>query len=166
MNVRSVEVEVNGVRRALHVEPRTLLSDALRDQLGLVGLHAACEQGACGTCTVLWNGRTVRSCLTFAIQVEGQELTTVEGVGSADALHPVQEALARHHGLQCGYCTSGVVLSAIELLEQLDEPSADDVAAWMSGNLCRCTGYRGIVEAITALAAAENGKRDDHGEQV
>ncbi|MAT04170.1 MAG: hypothetical protein CL424_03890 [Acidimicrobiaceae bacterium] len=156
MSTQSVQVIVNGRHRSVDVEPRTLLSDALREELGLLGLHSACEQGVCGSCTVLIDGRSVRSCLTFAVQVADAEVVTIEGVGSADVLHHVQDALSRHHGLQCGYCTPGVVLSAIELLDTLSEPTRNDVEEWMSGNLCRCTGYSGIINAICDVAQSRS----------
>lgn len=148
MSKRIVTTVINGIERRLEVEPRTLLVDALRSELGLLGTHAACEQGSCGSCTVLWNGESVRSCLLLAAQAEGVDITTIEGIGTPEQLHPVQEALSQKHGLQCGYCTAGVVLSAIELLGRSGAPSRHEIEAWMSGNLCRCTGYLGIIDAV------------------
>jgi carbon-monoxide dehydrogenase small subunit len=147
-----IALTVNGAPRELDVEPRELLVDVLRDRLDLRGVHIACEEGACGTCTVLVDGRGVRSCLMFGVQVAGCEVTTIEGVGTATDLHPIQRALSQHHGLQCGFCTPGVVLSALELLRDVPAPTRAEIEEGMSGSLCRCTGYVPIVDAITALA--------------
>ena len=152
-----VAVSVNGVDHELELEPRELLVDVLRDHLGLTGVHAACDQGACGSCTVLVDGSGVRSCLMFGVQVAGREVTTIEGVGSAGDLHPIQRALSEHHGLQCGYCTPGVVLTALELLRDTPEPTVEEIHAGMSGSLCRCTGYSSIVDAVAAVAAGGHG---------
>lgn len=146
---------LNGESAVVDAEPRELLLDVLRDRLGMTGTHAGCEQGACGACTVLIDGEGVRSCLMFAVQVGGCDVRTIEGVAaSPDALHPVQQALSEHHGLQCGFCTPGMVLTAIDLLEHNPAPSRAEIEAWMSGNLCRCTGYVGIVDAVQSLSAA------------
>jgi carbon-monoxide dehydrogenase small subunit len=152
-----VTVSVNGVDHELDLEPRELLVDVLRDDLGLTGVHAACDQGACGSCTVLVDGSGVRSCLMFGVQAAGREVTTIEGVGAPGDLHPIQRALSEHHGLQCGYCTPGVVLTALELLRDTPEPTAEEIDAGMSGSLCRCTGYTSIVDAIAAVAASGRG---------
>jgi carbon-monoxide dehydrogenase small subunit len=152
-----IELEVNGRPVRLDVEPRELLLDVLRTRLGLTGTHAGCEQGACGTCTVLMDGFAVRSCLMFAVQADGKTITTIEGVAPPDRLHPVQQALCEHHGLQCGFCTPGMVLAAIELLQRTPTPTREEVELAMSGNLCRCTGYVAIVDAIEAAAAALRG---------
>lgn len=150
---RHVRCTVNGEAAELRVEDRDLLADALRDQLGLKGLHVACGEGACGTCTVLLDGRGVRSCLLFAAQVEGRALTTVEGLSSAEALGPVQRAFAERGAVQCGYCTSGMVLAATEFLARCERvPSEEEVAAAMVGSLCRCTGYASIVRAVRQAA--------------
>jgi aerobic carbon-monoxide dehydrogenase small subunit len=154
-----VAVSVNGIDHELELEPRELLVDVLRDHLGLTGVHAACDQGACGSCTVLVDGGGVRSCLMFGVQVAGCEVTTIEGVGSPGELHPIQRALSEHHGLQCGYCTPGVVLTALELLRDTPEPTIEEIDAGMSGSLCRCTGYTSIVDAIAAVAAGGRGER-------
>jgi carbon-monoxide dehydrogenase small subunit len=145
-----MEVVVNGVSRALDVEPRTLLVHALRDELGLTGAHVGCDTSQCGACTVLLDGRAVKSCTLLAVQVEDREVTTIEGVARDGELHPVQLAFVEHHGLQCGFCTPGMVLTAIDLLER--HPGADDetIRRSLRGNLCRCTGYQGIVESIRA----------------
>jgi aerobic-type carbon monoxide dehydrogenase small subunit (CoxS/CutS family) len=152
-----VAFAVNGVDHVLELEPRELLVDVLRDHLGLTGVHAACDQGACGSCTVLVDGSGVRSCLMFGVQVAGHDVTTIEGVGSPGDLHPIQRALSEHHGLQCGYCTPGIVLTALELLRDTPEPTAEEIDAGMSGSLCRCTGYTSIVDAVAAVAATGRG---------
>jgi carbon-monoxide dehydrogenase small subunit len=149
-----VAFAVNGDDHELELEPRELLVDVLRDHLGLTGVHAACDQGACGSCTVLVDGSGVRSCLMFGVQLAGHHVTTIEGVGSPGDLHPIQRALSEHHGLQCGYCTPGIVLTALELLRDTPEPTAEEIDAGMSGSLCRCTGYTPIVDAIAAVAAS------------
>jgi carbon-monoxide dehydrogenase small subunit len=146
-----VEFTVNGSAQELDLEPRELLADVLRDRLQLRSVHVACEQGACGTCTVLVDGRGVRSCLVFGVQVTGCDVTTVEALGSADDLHPIQRSLAEHHGLQCGFCTPGMVLSAFELLRENASPTTAEIEEAMAGNLCRCTGYVPIVDAIAAV---------------
>lgn len=153
-----LKLTVNGGTFDIEVEPRWLLSDVLRHQLGLVGTHVGCEQGACGACTVLIDGKPERSCLTFAIQVEGQQITTVEGLTQDENLTPLQEAFSEHHALQCGYCTPGMLLTATALLQQDPHPSELQVREAISGNVCRCTGYQFIVDAI--LAASGNAKED------
>jgi carbon-monoxide dehydrogenase small subunit len=147
-----VELVVNGVSHTLEVERRTLLVHALRDGLGLTGAHIGCDTSQCGACTVLLDGRAVKSCTVLAVQVEGAEVTTIEGIARDGELHPVQRAFVEHHGLQCGFCTPGMVLTAIDLLEQ--HPDADEatIRRALRGNLCRCTGYQPIVEAIRAAA--------------
>jgi aerobic-type carbon monoxide dehydrogenase small subunit (CoxS/CutS family) len=145
---------LNGTRVEAEVEPRALLSDVLREVFGLTGVHVGCEHGVCGACTVLLDGEPVRSCLLLAAQAEGHAITTVEGLGSPEELDPLQEALWREHGLQCGYCTPGVVLTAKALLARDPRPSADAVRDALSGNLCRCTGYQFIVDAVLKAAGA------------
>jgi len=142
---------VNGERREAFVEPRRSLADYLRDDLGLTGTHVGCEHGVCGACTVLVNDRSVRSCLMFAVQVNGQKVLTVEGLG-ADGLHPLQQAFHEHHALQCGFCTPGMLLSALELLQINPTPTEDEVRRGLAGNLCMCTGYVNIVRAVLAAA--------------
>jgi aerobic-type carbon monoxide dehydrogenase small subunit (CoxS/CutS family) len=156
-----VVMTVNGDDHELAIEPRELLYDVLRNRLRLTGTHAGCDQGACGACTVLLDGVGVRACLMFGVQAHGHEITTVEGIGSPTQLHPVQRAFQQHHGLQCGYCTPGMLLSAIELLERASEPTRSDIERGMSGNLCRCTGYAGIVDAIEAAARDRMGRSAD-----
>ena len=150
---RSVEITVNGQTYNKQVEPRRLLSDFLRDDLDLRGTHVGCEHGICGACTVLMNGNTVRSCLMFAVQANGAEITTIEGLATNGELHPLQEGFWENHGLQCGFCTPGFLLSACELLERNPDPTEEEVRVGLSGNMCRCTGYQGIVESVLAAAA-------------
>ncbi len=154
---RSVEITVNGQTYNKQVEPRRLLSDFLREDLDLRGTHVGCEHGICGACTVLMNGNTVRSCLMFAVQANGAEITTIEGLATNGELHPLQEGFWENHGLQCGFCTPGFLLSACELLERNPDPTEEEVRVGLSGNMCRCTGYQGIVESV--LAAAEKMKK-------
>jgi carbon-monoxide dehydrogenase small subunit len=145
---------VNGEPRSLEVEGRTLLVHALRDGLGLTGAHVGCDTSQCGACTILMEGRAVKSCTVLAQQAEGRELTTIEGLASNGEMHPIQRAFVEHHGLQCGFCTPGVILTAADLLSRGAVPSDDEIRLALRGNLCRCTGYQGIVESIRAAAAA------------
>jgi carbon-monoxide dehydrogenase small subunit len=154
-----LSLRVNGEEHRLEVEPRRLLADVLRDDLGLTGTHLGCEQGACGACTVLLDGSAVRSCLLFAVQAEGAEVTTVEALSPGGALHPLQEAFRDHHALQCGFCTPGMLLAALDLLNRNPSPSAGEVREELSGNLCRCTGYQRIVDAVLDAAARIRGAR-------
>src|SRR5262252_6471865 len=147
-----IMLRVNGFERTAAVEPRGSLVDFLRHDLGLVGTHVGCEHGVCGACTVLLDGRTVRSCLLFAAQADGCELTTIEGIGTEGELHPLQVAFHQHHALQCGFCTPGMILAALELLRDNAEPSDEEIRAGLSGNLCMCTGYVNIVRAVRAAA--------------
>ncbi len=147
-----ITLTVNGVRYEPSVEPRRLLVDLLRDDLGLTGTHVGCEHGVCGTCTVLLNGDSVRSCLMFAVQADGAEIMTVEGLSRGDQLHPLQEAFREAQGLQCGFCTPGMLLVGYELLRDNPTPTEDEIRESISANLCRCTGYQGIVEAIQLAA--------------
>jgi carbon-monoxide dehydrogenase small subunit len=147
-------LNVNGTHRQIDVEPRTTLLDALREQLALKGSHAGCEHGVCGACTVLIDGQTARSCLIFAVQADGFEITTIEGLAPAPGkLGIVQEAFCDAHGLQCGFCTPGMILSAHALLERTADPTREEILEAISGNICRCTGYGQIVEAIELAAA-------------
>ena len=150
---RSVEITVNGLTYHRQVEPRKLLSDFLREDLDLRGTHVGCEHGICGACTILMNGQTARSCLIFAVQANGAEITTVEGLAKNGELHPLQEGFWENHGLQCGFCTPGFLMSACELLERNPDPTEKEVRVGLSGNMCRCTGYQGIVESVLAAAA-------------
>ncbi|MDX1484845.1 MAG: (2Fe-2S)-binding protein [Alphaproteobacteria bacterium] len=150
---RTVKLTVNGTPQEQEVEVRLTLADFLRHGLGLTGTHIGCEHGVCGACTVLVDGRSMRSCLMLAVQAEGSDITTVEGLAPSEGeLHPLQEAFRDNHGLQCGYCTPGMLTTLTELLAENPDPSEDEVRAAISGNLCRCTGYQGIVDA--ALDAA------------
>ena len=149
-----VETRVNGEAWEGEVEPRLLLSDFLRATLGLTGTHVGCEHGVCGACTVLVDGQSVRACLMLAVQAQGAEITTVEGLAPPDGpLHPLQQAFHEHHALQCGYCTPGMLMTLMELLDENPDPTAADVREAISGNLCRCTGYQPIVDATLSAAA-------------
>ena len=150
---RAISVTVNGARRDAEVPVRLTLADFLRHRLELTGTHLGCEHGVCGACTVLLDGRAVRSCLLLAVQANGTEVTTVEGLAPAGGLHPLQEAFREHHGLQCGFCTPGMLTTLVEFLRDNPDPTPHEVRVAISGNLCRCTGYQGIVEA--ALDAAK-----------
>ena len=143
-----VDIEVNGTAYSGVAEVRVLLSDFLRHALGITGVHVGCEHGVCGACTVLLNGQPIRSCLMFAVQAAGQTITTIEGLASGSALHPIQAAFRKHHGLQCGFCTPGMVLTALDLIERQSALTEESVREGLSGNLCRCTGYEGIVAAV------------------
>ena len=149
---RIVSVRVNGETRQASVEVRMTLADFLRDALDLTGTHVGCEHGVCGACTVLLDGQPVRSCLMLAVQAEGAALTTVEGLADGERLHPIQQAFWDHHGLQCGFCTPGILLTAKAFLEENPHPSDDEIREAISGNLCRCTGYQFIVEAIRSVS--------------
>ena len=149
---RRVRLTVNGRDYEREVEPRTTLADFLRDELDLTGTHVGCEHGVCGACTVLLDGEPARSCLLFAIQLDGAALTTVEGLADGERLHPIQEAFWATHGLQCGFCTPGILLTAKALLDDNPSPDAATIREAIGGNLCRCTGYHFIVEAILAAA--------------
>ena len=150
----SVDVTVNGRRYREEVEPRLLLSDFLRHQLGLTGTHVGCEHGVCGACTVKLDGVAVRSCLLLAAQVDGTEIVTVEGLAGNGNLTPLQEAFKRHHALQCGFCTPGILVAAEDLLSRDTAPTREEIADMLSGQLCRCTGYTPIVDAIVEVAQA------------
>jgi aerobic-type carbon monoxide dehydrogenase small subunit (CoxS/CutS family) len=147
--VVEVALMVNGIERHGNIEPRVTLADFLRDELGLTGTHLGCEHGVCGACTVLLNGQSVRSCLLLAVQAAGADVTTVEGLAKPDdALHPIQNAFAEKHGLQCGFCTPGILMTVSELLSEDPNPDENTIRKALSGNLCRCTGYHHIVEAV------------------
>ena len=153
MTTRRVHLTINGRDYSGEVEPRLLLSDFIRDDLGLTGTHVGCEHGVCGACTVLWDGEPVRSCLIFAVQTDGAHLMTVEGLAPNETeLHPIQEAFSEAHGLQCGFCTPGMLLTALTLLKENPNPSEQEIREGISGNLCRCTGYHNIVVAIQLAA--------------
>jgi carbon-monoxide dehydrogenase small subunit len=152
-----ITVTVNGVERSADVEPRLLLVHFIRETLGLTGTHIGCDTTSCGACTVLLDGTPIKSCTMFAVQADGRSVTTVEGLPSNGQLHPVQEAFKQEHGLQCGFCTPGMMLVGAALLEENPDPSEDDVRWAISGNICRCTGYMNIVKAIQAAARARAG---------
>jgi carbon-monoxide dehydrogenase small subunit len=154
MNETVVSMTVNGDQRTGNVEPRKILADFLREDCGLTGTHLGCEHGVCGACTIMLDGRATRSCLVFAVQADGSDVTTVEGLAAGDELNPVQEAFRAEHGLQCGFCTPGFVVSATAFLDRNPDPTDDELREGLSGNLCRCTGYQGIVRAVRAAAEA------------
>jgi aerobic-type carbon monoxide dehydrogenase small subunit (CoxS/CutS family) len=151
-DLHPITLTVNGREYTVAVEPRRLLVDVLRDDFGLTGTHIGCEHGVCGTCTVLLDGASIRSCITLAVQADGAEIRTVEGLADGAALHPLQDEFWDKQGLQCGYCTPGMLLRACELLEQTPDPTAEQVREGIASNLCRCTGYQYIVEAVLAAA--------------
>jgi aerobic carbon-monoxide dehydrogenase small subunit len=147
-----VSVTVNGLARHGGVEPRRTLADFLREDCGLTGTHLGCEHGVCGACTVMMDGRAVRSCLVFAVQADGSAVATVEGLADGDELTPVQQAFRDEHGLQCGFCTPGFIVSATAFLAEHPDPTDDEIREGLSGNLCRCTGYQGIIRAVRRAA--------------
>src|SRR5689334_20505259 len=151
---RSITLQVNGVARTAEVEPRALLAYVLRDQLDLTGTHIGCDTSQCGACTVLLDGRAVKSCTVLAVQAEGRKITTIEGLAANGELHPLQLAFWEKHGLQCGFCTPGVIMTAVDFLSQNPKPSEDEIRHAIEGNLCRCTGYQTMVAAIQAAAGA------------
>lgn len=148
----NITVTVNGTQYERAVEPRMLLSDFLRHELGLTGTHVGCEHGVCGTCTIIFDGQAVRSCLMFAVQANGHEIQTVEGLGTMDDLHPLQEAFREAHGAQCGFCTPGFLMTLVPFLEENPDPTEAEIREAISGNLCRCTGYQHIVDAVRLAA--------------
>jgi len=151
----SISMNVNGKTVSAELDPRTLLVQLLRERLRLTGTHVGCDTGQCGACTVHVNGRAVKSCIVLAAQMQGANVTTIEGIGGANGgLHPMQAAFHDHHGLQCGFCTPGMVMNAIELAKKYADPTEEQVRAGLDGNLCRCTGYQNIVKAVLAGAAA------------
>ena len=156
-NAVAVTLTVNGAVHALQVEPRELLVSVLRDRLSLTGTHIGCETTSCGACTVLLDGRSVKSCTVLAVQAQGQAITTIEGLAGPDRLHPVQEAFRRCHGLQCGFCTPGMVMAAVSLIDEGRAADEHSVRSALEGNLCRCTGYHNIVQAVLSAARAMQG---------
>ncbi len=148
----NITVTVNGTQYERAVEPRMLLSDFLRHELGLTGTHVGCEHGVCGTCTVILNGQAIRSCLMFAVQTNGHQIETVEGLGTMDDLHPLQEAFREAHGAQCGYCTPGFLMTVLPFLKENPDPTEEEIREAISSNLCRCTGYQHIVDAVKLAA--------------
>jgi carbon-monoxide dehydrogenase small subunit len=147
-----VSFSVNGREISGDVEPRTLLVDFLRNDLGMTGTHLGCETSQCGACVVHVNGRSIKSCSLLAVQAEGTEVATIEGLADGDMLHPMQAAFREEHGLQCGFCTPGMIMSAIDLLQNNEDPTADEIRDWLEGNICRCTGYHNIVNSIQTAA--------------
>jgi carbon-monoxide dehydrogenase small subunit len=154
-----VSFKVNGNPVTVDVEPRTLLVEALRQKLGLTGTHVGCDTSQCGCCVVHVDGASVKACAMLALQVEGAEVTTIEGLAQGEELHPMQQAFRDHHGLQCGFCTPGMIMSAVDLLQHNPSPSEHEIRHWLEGNMCRCTGYHNIVKAIQAAAEATGGSR-------
>jgi aerobic carbon-monoxide dehydrogenase small subunit len=161
MTIVPVAFAINGRRVEFMVEPRRTLADAIRDDLGLTGTHLGCEHGVCGACTVLVDGQPARSCLMLAVQAEGAEVTTIEGLAHGDELHPIQQAMREAHGFQCGFCTPGFLMSAVALVAENPAPTRDQIRAELSGNLCRCTGYQSIIDgveiAVRLLATTSDG---------
>ena len=153
-----VALLINGARHVVRVEPRRTLVDAIRDDCGQTGTHIGCEHGVCGACTVLIDGEPVRSCLMFAVQADGREIRTVEGLANGEALHPLQRAFMEHHGLQCGFCTPGFLMLAAGVLEREPDISDADLIEVLASNLCRCTGYQNIIKAVRAAAAEMRAK--------
>jgi aerobic carbon-monoxide dehydrogenase small subunit len=157
--VANVSVTVNGVAREADVEPRTLLVYFLRETLGLTGTNVGCDTSSCGSCTVLLDGESVKSCTVLAVQAEGREITTIEGMASNGQMHPIQEAFHRNHGLQCGYCTPGMIMAAASYLRENPNPTDEQVRESLEGNLCRCTGYHNIVKSILDAAGQMSGAK-------
>lgn len=151
-NKIEISVTVNGTEYRRAVEPRMLLSDFLRHELGLTGTHVGCEHGVCGSCTIVFDGEAMRSCLLFAVQADGHEIMTVEGLGTPDNLHPLQEAFQEKHALQCGFCTPGFLMTLTPFLKENPDPDREEIREAISGNLCRCTGYENIVDAVELAA--------------
>ena len=152
--MRRIALTVNGEGRELEVEPRELLVYVLRERLGLTGTTVGCDTSSCGTCTVLLDGESVKSCTVLAVQADGHDLTTIEGLAANGKLHPLQQAFHEHHALQCGFCTPGMVMAAVSILEENPSPSEEEIRHALEGNLCRCTGYQNIVAAIKAASQA------------
>ena len=154
MSTHSVSLTVNGEARTIEVEPRRLLVHAIREDLGLTGTHVGCDTSNCGACTVHLDGEAVKSCTILAVQADGSEVTTIEGLGTEGNLHPVQNAFWEEHGLQCGYCTPGMIMASADLLNRIPDPTEEQVRHALEGNLCRCTGYHNIVKAVLAAAGS------------
>lgn len=154
---KQITFKINGAEHSVEVEPRTLLVHLIRETLSMTGTHIGCDTSSCGACTVLINGRSAKSCTILAVQANGVEITTVEGMATAEGLHPIQEGFKENHGLHCGFCTPGMMLRAIELLEKNPNPTEEEIRWGISGNLCRCTGYNNIVKAIQYASAKMRG---------
>jgi carbon-monoxide dehydrogenase small subunit len=155
--VTMVSLMVNGKAATASIEPQTLLVELIREKLGLTGTHVGCDTSQCGACVVHVNGKSVKSCTILAVQAEGANVTTIEGVATNDDLHPMQAAFREHHGLQCGFCTPGMVMSALDLVKVNPDPSEHEILEWLEGNICRCTGYQNIVKSVRAAAAELRG---------
>ena len=153
----TISLKVNQKSVTAEVEPRTLLVELLRERLGLTGTHVGCDTSQCGACTVLVDGQSVKSCTMLAVEADGAAVTTIEGLAKNGELHPMQRAFNEHHGLQCGYCTPGMVISSVDLLKRNRDPNEHQVREWLEGNICRCTGYHNIVKAVLACAAETKG---------
>ena len=149
----SVNIKINGKKISKEIQDNVLLSDFLRDNLSLTGTHVGCDTSQCGACTIHLNGNSVKSCTIFAGDCDGAEITTIEGLASNGKMHPMQEAFKKHHGLQCGFCTPGMVMSAVDLLKKNKNPSEKEIRDWLEGNICRCTGYQNIVAAVKEAAS-------------
>lgn len=160
MERHDISLTVNGVSYERRVEPRLLLSDFLRDELDLTGTHVGCEHGVCGACTVLIDGDSARACLALAVRCDGASIRTVEGLGAIGALDPLQQSFQKHHALQCGFCTPGMLMTVVDLLAKYPLASDEEIREGLSGNICRCTGYTNIVRAVRELAEARAGARD------
>lgn len=154
---QSITLKINGEEHSFEVEPRTLLVHLIREHANLTGTHIGCDTSSCGACTILINGRSAKSCTILAVQANGKEITTVEGLATAEGVHPIQEGFKENHGLHCGFCTPGMMLRAIELLEKNPDPTEEEIRWGISGNLCRCTGYNNIVKAIKYAGAKIRG---------
>ena len=154
--MRSIVLTVNGVRHELEVEPRDLLVHVIRERLSLTGTNVGCDTSSCGACTVLFDGESVKSCTVLGVQADGAVITTIEGLAADGELHPVQQAFHDHHALQCGYCTPGMVMAAVSLIEEGGATDRESIRHGLEGNLCRCTGYHNIVEAVAAAAGSES----------
>ncbi len=152
----SVSMTVNGESVSAEVDSRTLLVELLREELGLTGTHVGCDTSQCGCCVVHMNGRSVKSCSVLAVTARDADVTTIEGLASGDKLHPMQQAFHENHGLQCGFCTPGMIMSAVDLVARIPDPTEAEIRKWLDGNLCRCTGYHNIVKSIQAAAAVRN----------
>lgn len=162
---QTIRFRINGQEIEREVEVRKLLADFIREDLGLTATHLGCEHGVCGACTVNLNGESVRSCLLFAVQAEGGEILTVEGLAKDGQMHPLQQSFWDHHALQCGFCTSGFLMSAYDLLQKNPKPSEEDVRHGLSGNLCRCTGYANIVKAVMAVSSTQRSTVSDQPDE-
>ena len=163
MSLSKIKLRINGKEIEAEVEPRKLLVHFLREDMGLTGTHVGCDTSNCGACTVLLDGKAVKSCTMLAVQADGREVTTIEGISSGDGMHPLQKAFIEKHGLQCGYCTSGMILTSFWLLSRNKNPTEEEIRKAISGNLCRCTGYQSIVESVKY--GAQLMKEEEKGEQ-